>query len=82
MNSIMKSKESKVLYYDKQFFHWADFISCIFHSVALYHTFYNNEYIIRSSLTNGVTDMGIRFFKKQSIKIIRLRKEIVLSAFH
>ena len=31
---------------------------------AISHFFYNNKYIIRLSLTNGVTDMGICFFKK------------------
>ena len=59
------------------------FLACSTVQLNTYITlFCNNEYIIRLSLTSGVTDMGISFFKKRSIKIIRLRKEIVLTVFH
>ena len=49
---------------------------------AISHFFYNIEYIIISSLTNGLTDMGICFFQKHSINMIRLRKKTVLSLFY
>ena len=39
MNLIMMSKESKLLYYGQAVFHRADYISCIFYSASLYHTF-------------------------------------------
>ena len=69
MNLIMKSKKSNVLYYGQAVFYWVDLIWCIFYSASLYRFFYNNKYIIVSSLTIGGTDMGICSFKKRSIKI-------------
>ena len=78
----MKSKESKNILRTSSFF--TETISFLaFSTVRHYIThFYNNEYIIISSLTSGVTDMGIYFFKRGSINIIRLKKEIVLSVPH
>ena len=78
----MKSKESKNILWTSSFF--IEPISFLaFSTVRRYIThFYNKEYIIISSLTSGATDMGKCFFKRRSIKIIRLKKEIVLSVFH
>lgn len=73
MNVITKSKESNVLYYGQVVFslhqfHFLHFLQC----VVISH-FHNNEYMIISSSTRGVTDVsGICFFKKLSIKIVRL----------
>ena len=55
MNLMMKSKESKVLYYGQAVFsmsafHILQFLPC----VAISH-FHNNEYIIISGLTRGGT---------------------------
>ena len=82
MSRIMKSKELKNIWGTSSFF--TEPISfLVFSTVRRYIThFHNNEYIIISSLTSGVTDMSICFFKRRSIKIIRLKKEIVLSVFH
>ena len=78
----MKNKERKI-YYGQAVFSLSQFHFFAFSTAWHYIThFYNNEYIITSSLTSGVTDMGICFFKRRSIKIIRLKKEIVLSVFH
>ena len=75
MNLVMKSKESKVLYYGQAVFslsqfHFLHFLKCI----AILH-FHNNEYVTISGLTRFVTDVS----DKYSIKIIRLRKKIVES---
>ena len=54
MNLIVKSKESKLLYYG-QFFHRVDFIP-VFSTVrhCILH-FYNNKYVITPGLTREVT---------------------------
>ena len=72
----MKNKESKVLYYGEAIFSGTEpisFLACSTVRRYISHS-YNNECIIISSLTSGVTDMVI--------KIIRLRKEIALNVFH
>ena len=82
MNLIMESQELKLLYYKQAIssLSWFHFLH-ILQWVPISH-FHNNEYII-SGLTRGVTNVsGICSFKKQSIKIIRFRKEIALSLFH
>ena len=78
----MKREESKNILRTSNFF--TELISFLaFSTVRRYITpFCNNEYINTSSLTSRVADMGICFFKRRSIKIIRLKKEIVLSVFH
>ena len=56
INLIMKSKEWYHIT-NKQFFHWANFISCIFYSAFAISYFHNNKYIIISDLTRGETDV-------------------------
>ena len=70
----MKSKELKVYYRQALFF--AEPISFLAFSTVPHYIihFYNNEYIITSSLTCGVTDMGTCFFKRWSIKIIKVQE--------
>ena len=74
MNRIMKSKELKVYYGEAVFslsrFHFLHFLQC----GAISNIFYNNEHIITSSLLSGVTHMGICFFKRRSIKIIKAQE--------
>ena len=66
MNCTMKNKESKVLYYGQAIFSGTEpisFLACSTVRRYISHS-YNNECIITSSLTSGVTDMVISFFKK------------------
>ena len=82
MNRIMKSEELKVYYGQAVFF--TEPISFLAFSTVrrfIIH-FHNNEYIITSSLTCGVTDMGICFFKKRSVKIIKFQERNCMSVFH
>ena len=58
MNRIIKSKDLKE-YYGQAVFFTEPISFLAFSTVRCYIThFYNNEYIITSSLTCGVTDMG------------------------
>ena len=54
MNRIMESKESSRAHFIwLSQFHFLHFLRCYI------TVFYNNKYIIISSLTNGVTDIGV-----------------------
>ena len=52
MNLIMKSKESKLLYYRQEPISFLFFLQC----VAILH-FYNNKYVIIPGLTREVTNV-------------------------